>query len=125
MHINLVGVLAPTELRLRPQFLVKVVFAQIKLDNRRAVFNGRADESILVPLRDSRLKLHLHCNCHPIPFVTIDLPVDKPTVCLSNNSSRIRPINSFQRTSRVARPSARRRKDASRVGLASRGMMKR
>src|SRR5262245_62939948 len=80
MHINLVGVLAPTERRLRPQFLVKVVFAQIKLNNRRAVFNGRADESVLVPLCDSRLKLHLHGNCHPIPFVTIDLPVDKPTV---------------------------------------------
>jgi hypothetical protein len=31
----------------------------------------------LVPLRDSRLKLHLHGHCHPIPFVTIDLPVDK------------------------------------------------
>ena len=36
MHIDMVGFLAPTERRLRPQFLVKVVFAQIKLDNRRS-----------------------------------------------------------------------------------------
>jgi hypothetical protein len=40
MHIDLVGVLAPTERRLGPSFLVKVMFAQIKLDHRRAVFNG-------------------------------------------------------------------------------------
>src|SRR5215813_5441303 len=77
MNVDVVGVLAPTDRRGRPQLTLKVEFAQIERDNRRAVFDGRADESVLVPLRDSRLKLHLHCNCPPIPFVTIDLPVDK------------------------------------------------
>ena len=68
MHIDLVGVLAPTERRLRPQFLVKVVFAQIKLDNRRAVFHGRAHKGILIYLCDSRGKLHLHDNRHLPPL---------------------------------------------------------
>ena len=77
MNIDVVGFPAPADRRGRPQRMLKVEFAQIERDNRRAVFDGRADESVLVHLCDSRLKLHLHRNCHPIPFVTIDLPVDK------------------------------------------------
>ena len=64
LHIDVVGGLAPTDLGLRPQFIVKVVLAQIKLDNRRAVFNRRADKGILIHLRDSRRKLHLHGHRH-------------------------------------------------------------
>jgi hypothetical protein len=57
MNVDVVGILAPTDRRGRPQLTLKVEFAQIERDNRRAVFDGRADESVLVPLRDSRLKL--------------------------------------------------------------------
>ena len=39
MHIDVVGFLTPTERGLRPQLLLKVVPAQIKLDNRRAIFD--------------------------------------------------------------------------------------
>ena len=38
MHIDVIGCLPPTEPGLRPQFLVKVVLAQIKRDHRHAVF---------------------------------------------------------------------------------------
>src|SRR5215475_8798893 len=68
MYIDLVEVLAPTERRLRPQLLVKVVLAQIKLDNRRSVLNGRAHKGILVYLCDSRRKLHLHGKRHLPPL---------------------------------------------------------
>jgi hypothetical protein len=77
MYIDLVGFLAPTERRLCPQFLLKVVFAQIELDNRRAIFDRGADKGVLVELRDSRLKLHLHRNGHPLPFATLDFPLDE------------------------------------------------
>jgi hypothetical protein len=74
MYIDMVGFLAPTERRRRPQFLVKVVLAQIKLDNCRTVFNGRAHKGVLVYLCDSRRKLHLHGKRHLPPFTTVDLP---------------------------------------------------
>jgi hypothetical protein len=77
MHIDVIGFLPPTEPGRRPQFLLKVVLAQIKRDNRHAVFNGRADKGVLIHLRDSRFKLHLHRNGHPIPFATLDFPLDK------------------------------------------------
>jgi hypothetical protein len=48
MPIDLGGFFAPTERRLRPPCLVKVVLAPIKLANRRAVFHGRAPTSVLV-----------------------------------------------------------------------------
>jgi hypothetical protein len=56
---------------------LQVELAQSERDNRRAVFDGRADESVLIHLRDRRLTLPLHRNCPPIPFVTTDLPVEK------------------------------------------------
>ena len=52
MPIDVGGCLAPTERGLRPQLLVTVVPAQIKLDNRRAMFDRGADKSVLVYLRD-------------------------------------------------------------------------
>jgi hypothetical protein len=73
MHIDVVGFLAPPDLRLRPQFRVKVVLAQVKLDNRRAVFNRRADKGVLIHLRNSRCKLHLHGHRHVPPFATADV----------------------------------------------------
>src|SRR5262245_11164503 len=48
MHIDVIGFLAPTERSLRPQLLLKVVPAQIKLDNRRAIFDRGADKGVLV-----------------------------------------------------------------------------
>ena len=77
MHIDVIGCLPPTEPGWRPQFLLKVVLAQIERDNRHTVFNGRADKGVLVHLRDSRCKLHLHRNGHPIPFATLDFPLDE------------------------------------------------
>jgi hypothetical protein len=71
MHIDLGGVLAPTERRLRPQLLVQVVLAQIKLDNRRSVLKGRADKGVLIYLCDSRRTLHLHGNRHLPPCTTL------------------------------------------------------
>jgi len=76
MHIDMGGFLAPRERRLRPQCLVKVVLAQIKLDNRRSVLNGRADKGVLIYLCDSRRQLHLHGNRHLPPFTTVGLPWD-------------------------------------------------
>src|SRR5882724_1076342 len=64
MDINVVGFLPPTERGLRPQFLLKVVLAQIKRDHRRAVFYRRTHKGVLVYLRDSRRKLHLHGHRH-------------------------------------------------------------
>ena len=46
MNIDVVGFPAPADRRGRPQHMLKVEFAQIERDNRRAVFNGRADESV-------------------------------------------------------------------------------
>jgi hypothetical protein len=71
------GCLPPPEPGRRPQFLVKVVLAQSKRDHRHAVFNGRADKGVLLHLRDSRCKLPLHRHGHPIPFATLDFPLDK------------------------------------------------
>src|SRR5262249_15104872 len=42
-----------------------------------AIFNGRADKGVLVHLRDSRLKLHLHCNRHLLLSVTIHFLLDR------------------------------------------------
>ena len=39
MNIDVVGLLTPTDGRGRPQRTLKVEFAQIKLNNRRAVFD--------------------------------------------------------------------------------------
>jgi hypothetical protein len=77
MHIDVVGFLTPRKRRGRPSLMVHIPLSQIAYDNRRAVFDGRAHKSVLVHLRDSRRKLHLHCNRHPIPFITTDWPVDK------------------------------------------------
>jgi hypothetical protein len=77
MHIALVGFLAPTECRLRPQFLLKVMFVPIELDNRRTIFDRGADKGVLVELRDSRLKRPLHRNGHSLPFATLDFPWDE------------------------------------------------
>ena len=77
MNTDVVELLTPTDGCGRPQRTLPVEFAQIKLHDRRATFDRGADKGVLVHLRDSRLKLHLHCNCHPLPFVTIDVPVDK------------------------------------------------
>src|SRR5262245_27138791 len=77
MNIDMVGLLTPTDGRGRPQRPSQVELAQIKLNDRRATFDRGADKGVLVHLCDGRLKLHLHCNCHPIPFVTTDLPWDK------------------------------------------------
>jgi hypothetical protein len=77
MNLDSVGLLAPTDRRGRLQRTLKVQVAQIELDNRRAIFDRGADKGVLVHLRDNRLKLHLHCNRHPIPFVTTDLPLDQ------------------------------------------------
>ena len=76
MHIDMVGFLAPTDGRGRPQLLLKVVLAQIKLDTRRSVLNGRAHKGVLVYLGDSRCKLQLHGNRHLPPFTTVGLPWD-------------------------------------------------
>ena len=77
MNVDVVGFLAPRKRRGCPSLLLKIVLSQIECDNRRSVFDGRADKGVLVHLRDSRLKLHLHCNRHLIPSVTTDLPLDK------------------------------------------------
>jgi len=61
MNIDVVGFLAPIQRRGRPSLVVKIALSQIELDNRRSVFDGRANKGVLVHLRDSRLKLHLHC----------------------------------------------------------------
>ena len=68
MNIDMVGLLAPTDRRGCPQRTLKVQLTQIELDNRRALFDTGADKGVLVHLRDNRLKLHLHCNRHPIPL---------------------------------------------------------
>ena len=77
MNIDVVGFLAPIKRRGRPERVVKIALAQIECDNRRSVFDGRANKGGLGHLRDSRRKLHLHCNRHPIPFVPTDLPMAK------------------------------------------------
>src|SRR5215831_9205119 len=72
MHTDVIGFLPPTEPGRRPQFLLKVVLAQIKRDHRRAVFHRRAHKGVLVHFCDSRRKLHLHGYCHLASFATPD-----------------------------------------------------
>jgi hypothetical protein len=47
MDIDVIGFLPPPEPGLRPQFLVKVMLAQIKRDNRHAIFNQEIPRSLL------------------------------------------------------------------------------
>src|SRR2546427_12960088 len=68
MNLDSVGRLAPTDRRGRLPYTLKVQFAQIELDNRRAIFDRGADKGVLVELRDSRRKLHLHSYSHPPSF---------------------------------------------------------
>ena len=77
MKVDVGGFLAPIQRRGRPSCLLKIALSQIEGDNRRAVFDGRADKCVLGHFRDRRRKLPLHCNRHPIPFVTTDLPLEK------------------------------------------------
>jgi len=67
MNIDVIGFLVPTDRRGCPQRTLKVEFSQIERHNRRAVFDRRADQGVLVHLRDHRLKLHLHRNSHGTP----------------------------------------------------------
>ena len=76
MNIDRVGLLAPTDRRGRPQRTLKVAFAQIERDNRRAIFDRGADKGVLVYLRDNRLKLHLHSYSHPTSFAPTDVSLD-------------------------------------------------
>src|SRR4029450_12139139 len=76
MHLDSVGRFAPTDRRGRLQYTLKVQFAQIELDNRRAIFDRGADKGVLVELRDNRLKLHLHRDSHPTSFAPTDVPLD-------------------------------------------------
>jgi hypothetical protein len=57
MNVDMIDVLTPADRGGCPQLPLKVELAQVELDNRRAVFNRRADKGILIRLRDSRLKL--------------------------------------------------------------------
>ena len=68
LHLDSVGRFAPTDRRSRLPYTLKVQFAQIELDNRRTIFDRGADKGVLVELRDSRLKLHLHRDSHPPSF---------------------------------------------------------
>ena len=76
MNVDMIDVLTPPDRRGCPQLSLKVELAQVELDNRRAVFKRRADKGLLIHLRDSRLKLHLHSHRHSTPFATIDMPWD-------------------------------------------------
>src|SRR6266567_1740365 len=76
MNLDSVGRLAPTDRRGRLQYTLKVQFAQIELDNRRAIFDRGADKGVLVYLRDNRLKLHLHSYSHPTSFAPTDVSLD-------------------------------------------------
>src|SRR5215468_6265231 len=76
MNVDMIDVLTPTDRGGCPQLPLKVELAQVELDNRRAVFNRRADKGLLIPLRDSRLKLHLHSHRHPTPSATTDVLMD-------------------------------------------------
>jgi hypothetical protein len=66
MQVDVVGGLAPTHRRGRPQLTLQVELAQSERDNRRAVFDGRTDESVLVPLRDRRRKLRPRSGDRPL-----------------------------------------------------------
>src|SRR6267378_5514086 len=68
MNLDGIGLLAPTDRRGRLQRPLKVQFAQIELENRRAIFDRGADKGVLVDCRDNRLKLHLHGDSHPTPL---------------------------------------------------------
>ena len=57
---------------------ISLAMSQIVTHSSCFTESEQEPESVLVPLRDSRLKLHLHCNCHPLPFVTIDVTIDLP-----------------------------------------------
>src|SRR5712691_9581859 len=76
MHLDSVGRFAPTDRRGRLQYTLKVQFAQIELDNRRAIFDRGAEKGILVYLRDNRLKLPLHRYSHPPSFTPTDVSLD-------------------------------------------------
>jgi hypothetical protein len=76
MKVDVIDVLPPTDGRGRPQLPLHLALSQIELDNRRAIFNRRADKGVLVPLRDSRLKRHLHSHRPPTPFATTDVLMD-------------------------------------------------
>ena len=80
MHGDVGGFLAPRKRCGRPSLLLKIVLSQIEGDNRRAMFDGRADKGVLVHLRDSRLKLHLYCNRHLVLSVTTDFLLDKQRI---------------------------------------------
>src|SRR2546427_4284886 len=86
MNLDSVGRLAPTDRRGRLPYTLKIQFAQIELDNRRAIFDRGADKGVLVYLRDNRRKLHLHSYSHPTPFAPqmchwIRCGKDSCTVC--------------------------------------------
>jgi hypothetical protein len=76
MHLDNVGLFAPTDRRGRLQRTLKVQLAQIALENCCAIFARGADKGVLVALRDNRLKLHLHGDRHPRPFAPTDVPLD-------------------------------------------------
>ena len=48
MNLDRVGILTPTDRRGRLQHTLKVQFAQIELDNRRAIFDRGANKGVLV-----------------------------------------------------------------------------
>ena len=74
MDIDVGAFLPPTACSLCPSFLLKVVLAQSKRDDRCTVFKRRVDKGVLVYLCDSRHKLHLYGHCHLLPFTTTDVP---------------------------------------------------
>ena len=76
MDIDVGGFLAPPEPSLCSARLLKVVLAQIKRDNRRAVFHRRAHTGVLRHLRDRRRKLHRHGHRPLTSFATPDMPWD-------------------------------------------------
>jgi hypothetical protein len=75
MHVDVGDFLAPITRRGRPSRWLKIAWSQIECDQRRSVFDGRADTCGRIHLRDSRLTRHLHRTRHPIPFATTDVPV--------------------------------------------------
>ena len=58
MNLDGIGLLAPTDRRGRLQRPLKVQFAQIELDNRRAIFDRGADKGVLVYCRDNLMWLY-------------------------------------------------------------------
>jgi len=76
MHIDVGDVLTPTDRRSRPSRTLQGTLAQIALDNRRALFDRRADQGVLGHLCDSRRKLPRHGHRHPTPFAITHLSLD-------------------------------------------------